>query len=54
VMLGGDPDGRIYRSAVAVADRWCHQVPQCDGSPGVASNMCPLNASNLCKGKGQK
>jgi len=54
VMLGGDPDGRIYRSAVAVADRWCHQVPQCDGNPGVASNMCPLNASNLCKGKGQK
>lgn len=54
LMLGGDEDGKIYRAAVAVADGWCHQVPQCDGKPGVSSYMCPLNASNLCKGKGHK
>lgn len=54
LMLGGDEDGKIYRAAVAVADGWCHQVPQCDGKPGASSYMCPLNASNLCKGKGHK
>ena len=51
LMLGGDQDGRIYRAAVAVAERWCHQTPLCDGKPGAASSMCPLSTSNLCRGK---
>jgi len=51
LMLGGDEDGRTYRAAVAVAERWCHQVPLCDGKPGTGSSMCPLNTSNLCRSK---
>jgi DNA (cytosine-5)-methyltransferase 1 len=54
LMIGGDEGGKIYRAAVAVADGWCHQVPHCDGKPGASSSMCPLNASNLCKGKNHK
>jgi DNA (cytosine-5)-methyltransferase 1 len=54
LMIGGDKDGKIYRAAVAVADGWCHQTPLCDGKPGGSSSMCPLNASNLCKGKDYK
>jgi len=48
VMLGGDPDGRIYRSAVAVADRWCGPQPLCDGSRETDERPCPLHHSGLC------
>jgi len=48
LMLGGDEDGRIYRSAVAVADRWCQSEPLCDGSISENICMCPLNTSSTC------
>ena len=48
VMLGGDPDGRIYRSAVAAADRWCGPQPLCDGSRETDERPCPLRHSGLC------
>jgi DNA (cytosine-5)-methyltransferase 1 len=48
LMLGGDEDGRIYRSAVAVADRWCQSEPLCDGNSLGTTCMCPLNTSDLC------
>lgn len=49
VMLGGDPDGRIYRSAVAVADRWCGPIPLCEGSRQTAERSCPLHSAGLCE-----
>lgn len=48
LMLGGDADGRIYRSAVAIADRWCGPEPACEGIRGVDEDPCPLGASGLC------
>lgn len=48
LMLGGDPDGRIYRSAVAIADRWCRPEPCCDGGPGARDEACPLSVSSHC------
>jgi adenine-specific DNA glycosylase len=48
LMLGGDEDGRIYRAAVAVADRWCQPEPLCDGKNTSSICMCPLNTSNVC------
>ena len=48
LMLGGDQDGRIYRSAVAVADRWCGPQPQCEGARETDERPCPLHHSGLC------
>jgi len=48
VMLGGDPDGRIYRSAVAVADRWCGTQPLCEGARETDERPCPLHRAGLC------
>jgi DNA (cytosine-5)-methyltransferase 1 len=48
LMLGGDQDGRIYRSAVAVADRWCGSQPQCEGARETDERPCPLHHAGLC------
>jgi DNA (cytosine-5)-methyltransferase 1 len=48
LILGGDPDGRIYRAAVAVADRWCTPKPQCEGLSGGSDQPCPLCVPGLC------
>jgi len=48
LMLGGDSDGRIYRSAVAIADRWCGPEPSCAGGPGPEDDPCPLYLSGHC------
>ena len=48
VMLGGDADGRIYRSAVAVADRWCGPEPLCEGGRETDERPCPLHATKMC------
>jgi DNA (cytosine-5)-methyltransferase 1 len=48
LMLGGDPDGRIFRSAVAIADRWCGPEPLCAGGPGHDDDACPLYISGHC------
>jgi DNA (cytosine-5)-methyltransferase 1 len=48
VMLGGDADGRIYRSAVAVADRWCGPEPLCEGGRDTDERPCPLHATKMC------
>jgi DNA (cytosine-5)-methyltransferase 1 len=48
LMLGGDPDGRIYRSAVAVADRWCGAEPICEGTRETDERPCPLYTSGHC------
>jgi DNA (cytosine-5)-methyltransferase 1 len=49
LMLGGDPDGRVYRAAVAVAERWCGPDPLCEGANGVDQRSCPLSDLNLCQ-----
>jgi len=48
VMLGGDQDGRIYRSAVALADRWCGLQPLCEGARETDERPCPLHCAGLC------
>ncbi len=48
LMLGGDADGRIYRSAVAVADRWCDPEPLCEGASETDERPCPLHTAGLC------
>ncbi len=48
LMLGGDQDGRIYRSAVAVADRWCGPQPHCEGARDTGERPCPLHHAGLC------
>ena len=48
LMLGGDADGRIYRSAVAVADRWCGPKPLCEGTRETGERPCPLYTAELC------
>ena len=48
LLLGGDQDGRIYRAAVAVAERWCQPEALCDGGPSVNSDQCPLCISRSC------
>ena len=48
VMLGGDQDGRIYRSAVALADRWCGPQPLCEGARETDERPCPLHCAGLC------
>ena len=48
LMIGGDADGRIYRSAVAVADRWCGTEPLCEGSRETFEKPCPLFVCRLC------
>lgn len=48
LMLGGDTDGRVYRAAVAVADRWCGVDPLCEGGNGGDQKSCPLCDLNLC------
>jgi DNA (cytosine-5)-methyltransferase 1 len=48
LMLGGDADGRIYRSAVAVADRWCGSKPLCEGARETDEKPCPLYRARLC------
>lgn len=53
LMLGGDPDGRVYRSAVAVADRWCGPQPLCEGARDTDERPCPLHRSGLCAQAGQ-
>lgn len=53
LMLGGDQDGRIYRSAVAVADRWCGPRPLCEGARETDERPCPLNRAGLCAQAGQ-
>ena len=52
LMLGGDPDGRVYRAAVAVAERWCGPVPLCDGNQGLTDQPCPLCSSCVCRYSG--
>ena len=47
-MLGGDPDGRVYRAAVVVADRWCGLDPTCEGKKGGEEDACPLSGFGLC------
>jgi DNA (cytosine-5)-methyltransferase 1 len=49
LMLGGDPDGRVYRAAVAVADRWCGPDPSCEGKKGGEEQPCPLSGIGLCE-----
>jgi len=49
LMLGGDTDGRVYRAAVAVADRWCGVDPLCEGGNGGDQKSCPLCDLNLCQ-----
>ena len=49
LMLGGDTDGRIYRAAVAVADRWCGLDPLCEGDQGLKDQPCPLCCSSICR-----
>jgi len=48
LMLGGDVDGRIYRAAVAVADRWCGPKPLCEGARETDERQCPLYTSGKC------
>jgi DNA (cytosine-5)-methyltransferase 1 len=48
LMLGGDQDGKIYRAAVAVAERWCQPEALCDGGPSGSSDACPLCISRVC------
>ena len=48
LMLGGDQEGKVYRAAVAVADRWCQPEALCDGGPSGNSEPCPLCSSELC------
>jgi DNA (cytosine-5)-methyltransferase 1 len=48
LMLGGDPDGRVYRSSVTVADRWCGPNPSCEGKRGGEEEPCPLSVIGLC------
>jgi len=48
LLLGGDEEGRIYRAAVAVAERWCQPDALCDGGLSVNSDECPLNVSSIC------
>lgn len=49
LLIGGDEDGKIYRAAVAVADRWCNPSPSCDGSSTPEKTMCPLSKCGLCQ-----
>jgi DNA (cytosine-5)-methyltransferase 1 len=49
LMLGGDTDGRVYRAAVAVADRWCGVDPLCEGGNGGDQKSCPLCDLSLCQ-----
>lgn len=49
LMLGGDLDGRIYRSAVAVADRWCGTKALCEGTLETKDIPCPLQISGICR-----
>ncbi|MCT0213277.1 DNA cytosine methyltransferase [Synechococcus sp. CS-1326] len=48
LMLGGDSDGRVYRAAVAVADRWCTPEPLCNGARGGNDQPCPMCLSGKC------
>jgi DNA (cytosine-5)-methyltransferase 1 len=48
LMLGGDPDGRVYRAAVALSERWCAPEPDCEGKKGGDYGPCPLSVSGLC------
>ena len=54
LLLGGDEDGRIYRAAVAVAERWCQPEALCDGGPSINSDQCPLCISRSCGFLGKK
>ena len=49
LMLGGDEEGRVYRAAAAVADRWCQPDALCDGGPSDSSDACPLCISKVCR-----
>jgi len=49
LMIGGDQEGKVYRAAVAVADKWCQLTPNCDGSNTIDKCMCPLSKSGLCQ-----
>ncbi|MEA5442085.1 DNA cytosine methyltransferase [Cyanobium gracile] len=42
LMLGEDSEGRVYRAAVALAERWCGVEPVCDGNRGTDEEPCPL------------
>ncbi|MFZ4986088.1 MAG: DNA cytosine methyltransferase [Blastocatellia bacterium] len=48
LMLGGDLDGRVYRAAVAVAERWCGPAPLCDGDKSLQDQPCPLCRPGIC------
>jgi hypothetical protein len=48
LMLGGDPDGRVYRAAVALSERWCAPEQDCEGKKCGDYGPCPLSASRLC------
>jgi DNA (cytosine-5)-methyltransferase 1 len=48
LMIGGDANGQVYRSAVAVSERWCLPDPRCDGGPSESSEACPLCSSRHC------
>ena len=47
LLLGGDPDGRVYRASVAVAERWCGTTPLCNGDDIRKVPNCPL-VGGLC------
>jgi DNA (cytosine-5)-methyltransferase 1 len=49
LMIGGDEDGKIYRAAVAVAEKWCNPAPDCDGASHPDKRLCPLCKSGLCE-----
>jgi DNA (cytosine-5)-methyltransferase 1 len=49
LLLGGDPDGRVYRAAVAVAERWCGPTPLCDGDKSLKDQPCPLCCFGICR-----
>ena len=48
LMLGKDSEGRVYRAAVAVAERWCRLEPLCDGGNGSEDMACPMCTERLC------
>lgn len=48
LMLGGDPDGRVYRAAVAVAEGWCGPAPLCNGDKSLQDLPCPLCRPGIC------
>ena len=43
LLIGGDHDGRTYRAAVAVAERWCLSQANCNGTNPQLTGECPMS-----------